>query len=223
MTPTSLLYKYGDDDGTLLPIPMSIFARPDSPPPRQPSPEIPHAPLPYPHHPRRVSSNPKIKAVSPARPPGLQLPTRIVQSARSYDHITSAHSDDGSLLTPRKRSHPTLKMQQPFGPELNPRHMSTLTVTAVHRRASVPVCPVANPPLPPSDPKRTLRPHPNSFDSLYIPAMDANAIPQRKPPSKSVLPSLKKHKSLSLACLRFFRIRNPSQSERIATTIFGKL
>ena len=201
---------------------MSIFVRPDSPPPRQPSPDITPAPLPYPHHPRRVVSQPKIRAVSPARPPGLQLPTRTVQSARSYDHITNAHSDDNSLLTPGKRTPPTLKMQQPFGPELNPRHMSTLAVTAVHRRASVHVCPVANPPLSPSGPKRTLRPHPNSFDSLYLPEMDASAIPQRKPPSKSVLPSLKKHKSLSMACLRFFRIRYPSQSQKPPTTTFGK-
>jgi hypothetical protein len=201
---------------------MSIFVRPDSPPPRQPSPDITLAPLPYPHHPRRVASHSKIRAVSPARPPGLQLPIRTIHSARSYDHMTSVHIDDNSLLTPRKRTPPTLRMQQPFGQELNPRHMSTLTVTAVHRRSSVHVCPVANPPLPPSGPKRTLRPHPNSFDSLYLPEMDASAIPQRKPPSKFVLPSFKKHKSLSMACLRFFCIRNSSQSEKIATTTLGK-
>jgi hypothetical protein len=190
---------------------MSIFVRPDSPPPRQRSPDIAPAPLPYPHHPRRVASQPKIRAVSPARPPGLQLPTRTVHSARSYDHI-NAHSDDNSLLTPRKQTPPTLKMQQPFGPELNPRHISTLTVTAVHRRSSVhDVCPVANPPLPPS-----------GAYSLYLPEMDASAIPQRKPPSRSVFPSLKKHKSLSMACLRFFRIRNSSQSEKVATTTFDK-
>jgi hypothetical protein len=196
---------------------MSIFVRPDSPPPRQPSPDIPPTPLPYPNHPRRVVSHPRIRAVSPTRPPGLQLPTRTIQYARSYDHITSAHSDT------TKRAPPTLRMQQPFGPELNTRHMSSLTVTAVHRRASVHVCPVANPPLPPSGPKRILRPHPNSFDSLYLPEMDASAIPQLKSPSKSVFPSLKKHKSLSIACLRFFRIRNSSQSENVATTTFGKL
>ena len=229
MTPNSFLYKmtattFSSSIYSSI-YPMSIFVRPDSPPPRQPSPDITPAPLPYPHHPRRVASQPKIRAVtvSPARPPGLQLPTRTVHSARSYDHITSAHNDDNSLLTPRKRTPPSLRLQQPFGPELNSRHMSTLTVTAVHRRSSVHVCPVANPPLPPSGPKRTLRPHPNSFDSLYLPEMDASAIPQRKPPSKSVLPALKKHKSLSMACLRFFRIRNSSQSQKPVTTTFGKL
>lgn len=201
---------------------MSIFVRPDSPPPRQPSPDILPAPLPYPNHPRRVVSHPKIRTVSPARPPGLQLPTRTIQYARSYDHITSTHSVN-SLLTPSKRAPPTLRMQQSFSSELNPRHISSLTVTAVHRRASVHVCQVANPPLPPSGPKRTLRPHPNSFDSLYLPEMHSNPIPQRKSFSKSVFPSLKKHKSLSMACLRFFRIRNSSQSENIATTTFDKL
>jgi hypothetical protein len=198
---------------------MSTFSRPDSPPPRQPSPDIALAPLPYPRHPRRVVSQPKIRAVSPARPPGLQLPARTVHYARSYDHLTSAHG----FLTPRKRAlaPPTLRMQQAFGPEFNPSHADT--VTAVHRRASVHVCPVANPSLPPSGPKRILMPHPNSFDSLYLPEMDASAISQRKPPSKSVLPSLKKHKSLSMACLRLFRIRNSFQSGKIATTAFGKL
>lgn len=194
---------------------MSIFVRPDSPPPRQPSPDITPTPLPYPHHPRRAASQPKIRALSPARPPGLQLPTRTVQPARSYDCITNARSDDDNLLTLRKRTPPTSRMQQPFGPE----HMSTLTVTAVHRRSSVHVCQVANPPLPP---KRTLRSHPNSFDSLYLPEMDASAIPQRKPSSKSVHPPLKKHKSLSMACLRFFRFRISSQLQKPATTTFGK-
>ena len=201
---------------------MSIFVRPDSPPPRQPSPDITPTPLPYPHHPRRVASQPKFRPVSPARPPGLQLPTRTVQPARSYDHITNAYSDDNDLSTSRKRAPPTSRMQQPFGPGLNPRQMSTLTVTAVHRRSSVHVCQVANPPLPPSGPKRTLRPHPNSFDSLYLPEMDANAIPQRKLPSKPVLPPLKKQKSLSMACLRFFRFRNSPQSQKPAAPTFGK-
>lgn len=190
---------------------MSIFVRPDSPPPRQPSPDIAPAPLPYPHHPRRVVSQPKIRAVSPVLPPGLQFPTRTVQPARSYDRITNARSDDNDLLTPKKRTPPTSRMQQPFGPE-NPRH---ITITAVHRRASVHVCQVANPPLPPSGPKRTLRPH---LNSLYLPEMDASAIPQRKPPSKSVLHPLKYRKSLSMACLRFFRFRNSSQSQKPATT-----
>jgi hypothetical protein len=221
VTPSSFLYKMAA--GLLsYPIdPMSIFVRPDSPPPRQPSPDIPHTPLPYPHHPRRVTSQPKFRAVSPARPPGLQVPSRTIQPTRSHDHLRNVHSDDNSFLTLRKRTPLSSRMEQPFGPELqvNPVHMSTLTVTAVHRRSSVHVCPVPNPPLPSSSSKRT---HLNSFDSLYLPEMDASAIPQRKPPSKSVFPPLKKQKSLSMACLRFFRFRDSSQSQKPATTTFGK-
>ena len=184
---------------------MSIFVRPASPPPRQPSPDIMPAPLPYPHHPRRVVSQPKIKVVSPSRPPGLS-PTRTVQPARSYDHMRKTHNDDNRLS--RSRTSSSLKTQQPSrGPELNPQHMSTLTVH-VH--------PVANTPTTTaSGSKRILRPYPNSFDSLYLPQIDeivgANAIPQRKPSSKSVLPPLEKHKSLGMACFRFFRIRNFSR------------
>jgi hypothetical protein len=203
---------------------MSIFVRPDSPPPRQPSPDITPAPLPYPHHPRRVASQPKIRVYSPSLPPGLQSPSKTVQPARSYDHITKAHSDSdhNSSMTPKRTS----RIQQPLpphsGPELNSRHRSTLTVAVPRRSSSLHVSPVANPPLPSastasvsSSSKRTLRPQPNSFDSW----MAANALPQRKPPSKPVLPPLEKHKSLGIACLRFFRFRNSSSrySQKVTT------
>lgn len=193
---------------------MSIFVRPDSPPPRQPSPDITPSPLPYPHHPRRVVSQPKIRvhSPSPSRPPGLQPPAKTVQPARSYDRITNSHNDHD--ITPR--------IQQPLPfrnlPELNSHNRATLSV-AVARRSSVHVCPVSDPPLPPSpaaseassSSKRTLRPQPNSFDSFYL-ETGANAIPQRKPTSKPVLPPLEKHKSLGMACLRFFRFRGNHRS-----------
>ena len=171
---------------------MSIFVRPDSPPPRQPSPDIAIAPLPYPHHPRRVASQPKIRVVSPSHPPGLHSP-RTVQPVRSYDHMTKAHENNNTFLTPRT---------------------STSSASRTQQSSRDPAAALAS--------KRTLRSHPNSFDSLYLPhidEMDASAIPQRKPPSKSVLPPSGKHKSLGMACLRFFRIRNPS---RQATAVFGK-
>jgi hypothetical protein len=183
---------------------MSIFVRPDSPPPRQPSPDIPPAPLPYPHHPRRAVSQPKIKVYSPSRPPGLQSPTKTIKPVRSYDQ--------NSLRASRKETYP---MQQPLPSRSGAELKSTLQ--AVPRRlSSAHVRPVANPPLPSvpaaSNSKRTLRPQPNSFDSLYLPHVDdigANALPQRKSPSKPVLPE--KNKSLGLACLWFFRSRNSSR------------
>jgi hypothetical protein len=193
---------------------MSIFVRPDSPPPRQPSPDITPAPLPYPHHPRRVASQPKIRVVSPSRPPGLQSPIRTIQPVRSYDHMSKTHNDDSGFLTPRTRTSPKSRIQQPSrAPELTPPHMSTLTVH---------VCPVANSSPAASSSKRTLRSHPNSFESLYLPQIDemgASAIPHCKAPSTSVLPPLDKHKSLGMACLRFFRIRT---SSRHVTAVFNK-
>lgn len=188
-----------------LSLPMSIFVRPESPPPRQPSPDITLAPLPYPHHPRRATSQPKIRVYSPSRPPGLHPPTRTVQPARSYDHITRAHDDHNSLIAPRKRTYTSSEAHA----DLNSRYGSTLTV-AVTRRSSVHVCPIPNPPASAaSGSKRTLRPQPHSFDSLYH--IDEMGVNQRKSPSKPALPPLEKHKNLGMACLRLFRFRNSSR------------
>ena len=192
---------------------MSIFVRPESPPPRQPSPDITPAPLPYPHHPRRVASQPKIRVCSPSpsRPPGLQSPpTRTLQSARSYDHMMQAHSDHNAPMTPRRRALPTSRTRR-SGP-----HRLALT-----RRSSIHVCPVANSPLPPApaslSSKRILRPQPISFDSLYLPhkdEIDPNALTQPKPSTNPViLPPLQKHQGLGMACLRFFRFRNSCTSK----------
>ncbi|CAA7259877.1 unnamed protein product [Cyclocybe aegerita] len=77
---------------------MSFFARPDSPPPRAPSPDVLPEPLPCHRHPRRVASQPKVRSPhhSPALPPGLHARTRTLQSARSADvlSIRSKSSDD---------------------------------------------------------------------------------------------------------------------------------
>ncbi|KAF8812561.1 hypothetical protein BYT27DRAFT_7335811 [Phlegmacium glaucopus] len=203
---------------------MSIFVRPDSPPPRQPSPDIPPTPLPYPHHPRRVASQPKIRIYSPSHPPGLQSPTKTIQPVRSHDHMTKAHSDHNSFVIPMMRTRSTSRTQH-LSPsrsalDLGSRRKSTLTM-AVPRCSSVHVYPVTNPPLPPApaaldlpsvapSSKRTLRLQPNSFDAFYLDGMGGNSLPQRKPPSKPALPPLERHKSLGMACLRLFRLRNPS-------------
>jgi len=196
---------------------MSIFVRPDSPPPRQPSPDITPSPLPYPHHPRRVASQPKIRlhSPSPSRPPGLSpSPLRTVQPARSYDHITKTHSDHDSLM-----SKPT-RTRQPLTAF---RSVPQLNRSTPRRRSSVHICPVSNPSLPPapaalevsSSLKPMLRPQTSSGESFYLPhigEMRPNILPQRKPTSKPVLPPVEKNKSLSMACLRFFRFRHNHRS-----------
>jgi len=46
---------------------------------------------------------------------------------------------------------------------------------------------------------------------LFCEIVGASPIPQRNPPSKSILPPLEKHKSFGVAWLRFFRFRNSSR------------
>ncbi|KAF4619310.1 hypothetical protein D9613_005333 [Agrocybe pediades] len=66
----------------------SIFVRPESPPPRQPTPDL--LPPSLPHPPRRVSSQPRIR-VNP--PPGLSSAgydrKKTLHSARSYDFLST--------------------------------------------------------------------------------------------------------------------------------------
>lgn len=67
---------------------MSVFVRPDSPPPRQPSPDITYTPLNPPAHSRsrrrpRLSMQP-----TSGRAVGPQFSERILHSMRSYDHIS---------------------------------------------------------------------------------------------------------------------------------------
>ncbi|GLB33933.1 hypothetical protein LshimejAT787_0108170 [Lyophyllum shimeji] len=92
---------------------MSIFIRPASPPPRQPSPELAYAPLPLRARQRTMSSQYSLS--TPATPPGLGVrhQHKPMLSVRSYDHLhekasrSGTHHQEFRSRNTRVRSHPT--------------------------------------------------------------------------------------------------------------------
>ncbi|KAF9476479.1 hypothetical protein BDN70DRAFT_167387 [Pholiota conissans] len=229
---------------------MSLFVRPDSPPPRQPSPDILPVPLPYPHHPRRIASQPKIRVHSPGPlvPPGLQGRNKTLYTARSCDfpqvempREKSPFSDDGhsSIQSARERTHstatPTLTVSSvPNTPSSSrpPSVKSSLEFAPRHRRTMSVAFP--NPPASPSlaqnerslsvpevpyrytGPRRIVLPQPVSTTPvIMLPDIDQPGSEVRFPPrtttEKPRLPPLEKHKSMGVACLKFFGIRSASR------------
>lgn len=67
------------------------LSRPDSPPPRQPTPELQPAPLPCPHVARRVASQPKIRINN------TLLHARSPKPTRSHDGLHTRHSRTPSV------------------------------------------------------------------------------------------------------------------------------
>ncbi|KDR83619.1 hypothetical protein GALMADRAFT_133048 [Galerina marginata CBS 339.88] len=234
---------------------MSIFVRPASPPPRQPSPDVLPAPLPYPRHPRRVPSQPKIRVHSPALPPGLNARTKPLHSARSYDFMSTREtkfSDDGhaSPHSPRPRTLSTLNASPASTPSSSPapssrnspdftsRHRRTLSVALPYSSSPSPSPTVESeaPPVPPlpyryTGPQHIVCPKPMSLTSVATPILlsDIEAarhtapVPTMPPilepkgfEQKYTLPALEKHKSMGIACLKFFGLRSPTRQPRTA-------
>ncbi|KAF8076522.1 hypothetical protein FPV67DRAFT_1664784 [Lyophyllum atratum] len=85
---------------------MSIFTRPDSPPPRQPSPELAYTPLPVRARQRTMSSQNSASTYAPSTPPGLSVrrPHKPILTARSYDHL---HEKASRTRNARTRSNLT--------------------------------------------------------------------------------------------------------------------
>ncbi|KAF8165231.1 hypothetical protein B0H34DRAFT_229558 [Crassisporium funariophilum] len=220
---------------------MSIFVRPDSPPPRQPSPDITPAPLPYPHHPRRVASQPKIRVHSPTMPPGLYPPTRSLQSVRSYEYLgrtETKSSDDGhsSLKSARCRTrstHAASSLSSPRSspdpsprgsPDLVPRHRRSFSMAVAPQFPSVQsrAPPVPAVPTSASIGKPILSPQPVLSRPIYLPDIDemaSHVSSRRKPQPKPTLPTLEKPRSMGITCLQFFGLRiAPKQSQQTSVT-----
>ncbi|KIM46064.1 hypothetical protein M413DRAFT_441127 [Hebeloma cylindrosporum] len=180
---------------------MSIFVRPDSPPPRQPSPDIIPEPLPYPHHPRRIPSRPKIR----------------IHSARSYDFLSIKQetlSDDGhcSLRSARPRTRSNLNVSPVTTPSSSPAPSSTYS----------------HPPSVPyhyTGPKHIICPKPVSCIPITLPELTHPSPVLPGPPvpimdKKPTPPPLQKPKSMGIACLKFFGIRtSPSQPQSGVTAM----
>ncbi|PPQ99083.1 hypothetical protein CVT24_003643 [Panaeolus cyanescens] len=193
---------------------MSIFQRPESPPPRAPSPELPPAPLPYPHHARRVPSQPRIRVQTPTVPPGLQVRPKGLHSVRSCDNIYARNVD--SLQTSKARTRSAMMLSPSDTPnsspsssarnssEFTPGHRRTSSV-AIQRPATSPIS--TYPPLP--------------MRHVYLPDIHSerpNTIQSQSQPKLAskpvILPPLEKHKNLGAACLKLFRFRPSKQQQR---------
>lgn len=225
---------------------MSIFVRPDSPPPRQPSPDILPAPLP---HPRHLSSRPKIRVQS-AHPQGPCL-----HPMRSMDFSSEGgrtESDDGhdfhSMPRSRQRTRSTFTTSSTPRSSPSPcpstadylasydQHKRTYSV-AIPSPAPSPtptmVCSV--PPLPSFKQSVTSRSNkivyskpvslkPTVFDQTDgLSTTDPHSAGLHRKLSnislKRVAP-LEKHKDVGLACLRFFRVNSRSKhSSNDATNV----
>jgi hypothetical protein len=201
---------------------MSIFVRPDSPPPRQPSPDILPEPLPYPHHPRRIPFQPKVR----------------IHSARSYDFLNTKptkHSDDGhcSLRSARPRTRSNLNVSPVTTPSSSPAPSSRNSQEFSQRTLSIPYAfphpspspsPVLGAPTVPyryTGPKHIICPKPVACTPIILPELIAPTPAVLAPPilEKKPLPPLEKHKSMGIACLKFFGIRTPPRQPKTTTTM----
>ncbi|TEB35627.1 hypothetical protein FA13DRAFT_1362074 [Coprinellus micaceus] len=169
---------------------MSYFDRPDSPPPRAPSPEQVHTPLPSPHLRAQRRKQQHQRASSPLAPPGLAPPRTLLQS-RSFDQIN--RDPNHHTLKRRTRSN----LEQPNEPAPNSSsafHHRRTTSVSTHpcsppltpgsssrsSRVSSPVPPV--PPLPDSARSSPLfKPHlRNQVTPIYLPELnDLSPVAQR--------------------------------------------
>ena len=206
--------------------------RPDSPPPRQPSPDILPAPLPYPRHPRRIHSQPKIKIhPSPALPPGLRP-----KPARSYDFLrtdtdnSSARKQTQSILAPSSTQSTPCSSRAPSVKNVHfaPTHRRTLSVAF----PSPPSTPSPAPsehsltvPYRYTGPRHIVSPQPVSAVPIVLPDLDLPRSGVRFPPAAlpedtvtQAPPALERHKSMGMACLKFFGIRSPARRPQTRLT-----
>ncbi|KAF5388419.1 hypothetical protein D9615_000519 [Tricholomella constricta] len=129
---------------------MSIFTRPQSPPPRQPSPELAYTPLPVRARQRTTSSQHSSSSYAPATPPGLTLkrPYRPVLSVRSCDHLHQ-RAQEHTLRNTRTRS--TLTASPPATPRSLPSpSRSQFNESPSHRRTLSNAIPYRSPPPSPT-------------------------------------------------------------------------
>ncbi|KAF8663477.1 hypothetical protein AX16_001045 [Volvariella volvacea WC 439] len=229
---------------------MSLFVRPDSPPPRQPSPDFVPAPLPSPYTRLRVRTSSQQQSSCsdssgpPALPPGLGIPAqgKRLLVARSCDHIgerAKAWREDADYSEKRLHSGPALSPQATNRSSLLRSYSSKASRGArhEHRYTMLPAPPYSPLPGPtnhsppttthvdvdssPFPTKPAPRPQQSQASSIRFPT----TLPHKKSDSCLLLrkqdkaPSIppEKHRSLGMACLRFFlRSRNGSSSRSSA-------
>jgi len=211
---------------------MSIFTRPDSPPPRQPSPDFVPAPLPSPHLRARLhksSSKQSLSNYSPSVPPGLHpslAPHNFVRSTRSCEHLNEGRKRTSStpILSPIPRSLPQLAIPSTSLSVDHGRPNRRFLSHATPYRSPPPSPTIHSPPppVPPIPPfviattkyKPTHTPQPMSTpihipDFGYVsPLPESTSLPQQNP---KVHPSPQKHSAVRMTCLKFFSLRSTKQ------------
>ncbi|KAG5342505.1 hypothetical protein C0989_000633 [Termitomyces sp. Mn162] len=169
---------------------MSIFARPPSPPPRQPSPELHYSPLPSPHARARHRTLSSHTDSAPATPPGLPVPKprKAILTVRSLNDLPSSSRS----LVPHRRSLSTAI----------PYRSPPPTPTVVSPPPPVPPIPTFA--LSPPTPIKSC-PRPAAITPIHLPDLDS-VPPLPEPTAKQPSPT-RQHK-VAMTCLRFFSLRN---------------
>ncbi|KAG6833884.1 hypothetical protein H0H87_007895 [Tephrocybe sp. NHM501043] len=197
---------------------MSIFTRPASPPPRQPSPELDYTPLPSPHVRARLRTMSGQDQHAPATPPGLAAPRprRPILAVRSFNDLPlrATASRATPPATPRSLSSPSRDHDYHH-------HRRTLSNAIPYR--SPPPSPIITSPPPPVPPipafvlssPATVKhcPKPAAILPIHLPDLDSlpplvettNSPRPRKLPSQL---SDSRTRAAGMTCLRFFSTRN---------------
>ncbi|KAG6880382.1 hypothetical protein C0992_007793 [Termitomyces sp. T32_za158] len=210
---------------------MSIFARPPSPPPRQPSPELGYTPLPSPHVRARHRTLSSQTSLAPSIPPGLfvQKPRKSILTVRSCNDLPSSSRSQGfprpsTPATPRSLPSPS---RSAFG-EIT--HRRTLSNAIPYRSPPPsPTLPSPPPPVPPIpsfalSPPTPMKhcPRPAAITPIHLPDLDnvpplteaTNPPRSRKQPSRARTPE-----KVAMTCLRFFSLRNSKRRTPVPQSV----
>lgn len=161
-----------------LPLAMAYYARSVSPPPRQPSPEPVHTPLPSPHLRARDRLRSGTGSRSPLVPPGLVPPPRTLTQSKSCSHLSpEAEAARRSEQASRLSEPQTLRRRVRSNLEANPgavhldsasssRTSSTASPTGSMRRTQRRLTSINLPSTPTASPSREppVPPMPDSGD-----------------------------------------------------------
>lgn len=212
--------------------PTMLYSRPESPPPRAPSPPL-HAFTPLPSPSSRSHRKPSTSSSAPSLPPGLQQ-DRTLLTVRSYEHLSRKSELSSHRQPKRVRSalgHAasglrTNSLPEPFTqPIVSQPHHRTLSLTSraspppflhVHTQPP-PVPPIPSFALTPADKKPPRSTGPPSITPIYLPDLDP--MSPIADLSTSVIKSKKgglgKTRSAGVTCLKFFSLRNSLKTNRL--------
>ncbi|KXN86418.1 hypothetical protein AN958_10280 [Leucoagaricus sp. SymC.cos] len=206
--------------------------RPESPPPRAPSPPLlAFTPLPCPSS--RANRKLSSSSSAPSLPPGLQQ-ERTILTVRSYEHLSPRKAELAAHRQPKRiRSalgHTssgvrTNSLPEPFTQPVAVRpHQRALSLTS---RTSPPPSPKLQTPPPPVPPipsfiltpadKKSSR-STDAVTPIYLPDIDPVSPITDLPASvlkSSGKAGLVKTRSAGMTCLKFFNLRNSLKSNRL--------